>query len=106
MRPSRVGAPASVECDTMCDGVAVPYITKEMFPLLRGLVDDVVLVSEDDVAATVRRLAMRDKVVAEPSGALAVAAALATPAAARGVTVSIVTGGSIDAAKLASILTR
>ncbi len=101
----RAGRPESVDCDTICDGVAVPYITDEMFPLLRDLVDDAVLVSEDDVRAAVRRLAVRDKIVAEPSGALALAAALATPPAERGTTVCIVSGGSIDAATLAAILT-
>jgi len=101
----RAGKPETVQCDTICDGVAVPYITLEMFGLLRDLVDDIVLVSEDDVRAAVRRLALREKIVAEPSGALALAAALATPAAERGPTVCIVTGGSIDAATLAGILT-
>ena len=100
----RAGRPESVQCVTICDGVAVPYITDEMFPLLRDLVDDAVLVSEDDVRAAVRRLAVRDKIVAEPSGALALAAALATPPAERRTTVCIVSGGSIDAAALAEIL--
>ena len=85
--------------------MAVPYITLEMFGLLRDLVDDTVLVSEDDVRAAVRHLALREKIVAEPSGALALAAALATPDRERGPTVCIVTGGSIDAVKLAGILT-
>ncbi len=101
----QAGEPATVECDTICDGVAVPYITDEMFPLLRDLVDDTALVSEDDIRAAVRHLALREKIVAEPSGALSLAAALATPAAERGPTVCIVTGGSIDAGKLAEILT-
>ncbi len=101
----QAGKPVTVECDTICDGVAVPYITDEMFGLLRDLTDDTVLVSEDDVRATIRHLALREKIVAEPSGALSLAAALATPAAERGTTVCIVTGGSIDAVKLAEILT-
>ena len=102
------GRPATVECSphtTICDGVAVPYITQEMFPLLRDLVDDVVLVSDDAVKAAVRRLAVRNKMVAEPSGALALAAALATLGAHHGPAVCIVTGGSIDPAQLAAILT-
>ena len=90
----QVGRPVSVECDTICDGVAVPYITDEMFPLLRDLADDAVLVTEDAVRATVRRLAVGDRLVAEPSGALSLAAALATPPAERGTTVCLVTGGS------------
>ncbi len=98
------GRPVSVECDTICDGVAVPYITEEMFPLLRDLVDESVLVSDDAVKAAMRRLAFSNKLIAEPSGALAVAAALAIDEEKRGLSVCIVTGGSIDPRKLAAIL--
>ena len=100
----RAGHPVTVPCDTICDGVAVPYVTDEMFPLLRELVDDVVLVPEAEVRATIRRLAVRERIVAEGAGALALAAALAQPAAERGRTVCLVTGGNIDAADLAAIL--
>ncbi len=100
------GRPVSVECATICDGVAVPYITQEMFPLLRDLADETALVSEADVRRTVRRLAIDSKLVAEPSGALALAAALAMPVEKRGRSVCIVTGGSIDSEKLAAILTE
>ena len=100
----RAGRPVTVECRTLCDGVAVPYVTEEMFPLLRDLADDTVLVSEDEVRSAIRLLAAANHVVAEGAGALATAAALKTPSGARGVTVCLVTGGSIDAAKLAEIL--
>ncbi len=98
------GKPVRVDCKTICDGVAVPYITDEMFPLLMELVDDVVLVSEERVRAAVRKLALDDHVVAEGSGALAFAAALATPLAVRGKTLCPITGGCIDAGLLAEIL--
>ncbi|MEE9131485.1 MAG: pyridoxal-phosphate dependent enzyme [Phycisphaerales bacterium] len=98
------GRPVSVDCDTICDGVAVPYITEEMFPLLRDLVDDAVLVSDDAVKASMRRLATANKMITEPSGALALAAALAIGEEKRGLSVCIVTGGSIDPRKLAAIL--
>ncbi len=98
------GKPVSVQCDTICDGVAVPYMTDEMFPLLSDVVDEVRLVSETDVKATVKRLALGNKLIAEPSGALATAAALAMPPEDRGTAVCLVTGGSIDAHKLVSIL--
>ncbi len=98
------GRPISVECNTICDGVAVPYITEEMFPLLRDLVDAAVLVSDDAVKAAMRRLALGNKMIAEPSGALALAAALAIPDERRGLSVCIVTGGSIDPRKLVAIL--
>jgi len=98
------GQPVDVECDTMCDGVAVPYMTAEMFPLLSQLADDIVLVSESDVRAVIRRLALHNHVVAEGAGALAAAAALSEAPALRGRAVALVTGGSIDAGKLASVL--
>lgn len=100
----RRGEPASVECRTMCDGVAVPYITDEMFPLLREIVDGVVLVAEDAVKATIRRLALGNRLIVEGSAALPVAAALATPEKERGTSVCVVTGGSIDTATLLAIL--
>ena len=106
-RSLEAGRPMEVDCRTICDGVAVPYITAEMFPLLRELSSSVALVSEDLVKSAVKSLALWNKVVAEPSGALSVAAALAIPKAQRGQwgkTVALVTGGSIDAAKLAGIL--
>jgi threonine dehydratase len=99
------GRPMEVSCRTICDGVAVPYITEEMFPLLRDLVSDVRLVSEAKVKERVRELALWNKIVSEPSGALALAAALDLPSSERGRSVCIVTGGSLDATKLASILT-
>jgi threonine dehydratase len=98
------GAPVTVDCHTMCDGVAVPYITEEMYPLLREVVDDVVLVSEESVKTTIKRLALQDKLVVEGAGALSVAAALAMPKENRGKSICLLTGGSIDAAKLVGIL--
>jgi threonine dehydratase len=103
-RSLEAGRPVEVDCKTICDGVAVPYMTAEMFPLLREIASTVELVSEADVKASVRSLALRDKIVSEPSGALALAAALRLPESERGRTVCLVTGGSIDASKLASIL--
>jgi threonine dehydratase len=102
----RAGHPVMVECSTMCDGVAVPYVTEEMFPLLRELADDAVLVSEDDVRAAIRMLARANHVIAEGAGALATAAAWSTPLAHRGRSVAIVTGGSIDTPKLVEILSE
>lgn len=97
--------PMEVDCRTICDGVAVPYITAQMFPLVRELTSSVRLVSESKVKAAVRGLALYNKIVAEPSGALAIAAALEMPPAERGKTVCIVTGGGLDAHKLAHMLT-
>lgn len=92
----RLGQPASVECKTICDGVAVPYMTDEVFPLLRDLLDDVRLISEATVRETIRRLAHYNKIIVEGAGALAVAAAVSDAASNAGPSVAIVTGGSID----------
>jgi threonine dehydratase len=100
----KAGRPVNVPCQTLCDGVAVPYITDEMFPRLRALVDATRLVSEERVKAVIRALALDNKLVVEGSGALALAAALAEAPAERGRAVCIVTGGSIDPGKLAAIL--
>lgn len=100
----QTGQPVNVSCNTICDGVAVPYITNEMFPLLQNIVDQVMLVSDEAVRAAVKLLALGNRMVTEPSGALATAAALATPEQDRGKSVCLITGGSIDARKLVSIL--
>jgi threonine dehydratase len=99
------GKPMSVSCNTICDGVAVPLVVPEVFEILRDVIDDVVLVSDDDVKKMIKRLALRNKVVTEGAGALAATAALQTASVTRGKSVCIVSGGSIDAEFIASILT-
>jgi len=96
------GRAVAAECETACDGVAVPYMTEEVFAVVAPLVDDAVLVSEAEVRAAMRRLALEDKLVAEPSGALAPAAAWR--AQGRGPHVAIVSGGSVEASLLAGVL--
>lgn len=91
---------------SLCDGLGVPLVTDEMFPLLREVVDETAIVTESEVAAAIRRLALSDKLVVEGGGAASVAAALKTPLLERGRTVCILSGASIDAAKLARILTQ
>ncbi|MGD9183127.1 MAG: pyridoxal-phosphate dependent enzyme [Desulfobacterales bacterium] len=98
------GQPMTVECKTICDGVAVPYITDEMFPFLNELIDDVLLVSEDAVRAAIRSILWHNKMLAEPAGALALAAALQIPPEQRGTSVCLVTGGSIGFELMMEIL--
>ena len=89
---------------TICDGVAVPLITDEMYPLLRQVIDDVVLVSEKAVKIAMKHLMLRNKLIVEGAGALSVAAAVREPFEERGKAVCLVTGGSIDIDKLVAIL--
>ena len=91
-------------CATICDGTAVPVIVDEMYPLLREVVDDVVLVPEEAVKEAIRLVALKNKLIVEGSGALSVAAALSTPVDQRGKAVCILSGGSIDTKRLMEIL--
>ena len=100
----RLGRPVRVEMKpTLGDGVAAP-VTDVMLPLLMEVMDGMVLVSEDEIRAAVRRLALHNKLVVEGAGALSLAAALKTPPSERGATVCVLSGGSIDADKLADII--
>lgn len=55
------------------DGVAVKQIGKETFRLARKLVDEVVLVSSDEICAAIKDIFDDTRSIAEPAGALAVA---------------------------------
>jgi threonine dehydratase len=101
----KAGRPTWVDAkSTICDGTAVPFVVDEMYPLLRQVVDETVLVSEEEVRIAIKRLSLRNKLIVEGSGALSVAAALATPLEKRGKTVCIISGGSIDSDKLMEII--
>ncbi len=98
------GAPQRVEYRaSFVDGMGSPFILEDMWPLVRGLLDGSIVVSLEQVAAAIRLLAERHRVVAEGAGAAAVAAAL-TGRAGAGRIACVVSGGNIDPAKLATIL--
>ena len=95
------GRPVWVESrPTICEGAAVPVIVDEMFPLLRQVIDEVVVVSEDAARAAIRRLALDNKLVVEGAGAVSVAAALSMRRSQRGRSICILSGGSISAERL------
>ena len=101
----KAGAPVWVDAGpTLCDGLGVPLVTDEMWPLLRDTVDDTVTVSEDQVRDAIRNLALDNKLVVEGAGAAPLAAALATPVEERGLSVCVLSGGSIDGEVLAAIV--
>jgi threonine dehydratase len=104
-RSFRQGRPVWVESKpTICDGVAVPFTTDQLYPLLRDTVDGVAVVSEAQVRAAVRLLAAESRIVSEGAGALALAAALDEPREERGLSVCLVTGGNILRRELDEIL--
>ena len=89
---------------TICDGTAVPIIVDEMYPLLKNVIDQVVTVTDDEVKNAIRQLALKNKLVTEGSGAMSLAAALQMPETERGLSVCVLSGGSIDTEKLTTIL--
>ncbi len=90
------------------DGIGGKNVLREMWPLARDLLDGSIVVGAKEVAAAVRLLAVRNRVVAEGAGAVAVAAALGGRAggdtAVGSPVACVVSGGNLDAEKLAVIL--
>jgi threonine dehydratase len=98
------GEPRKIDyTPSFVDGIGAPFVLAEMWPLASRLLDDSLVMSLAGVAAAVRLLAERNRVIAEGAGATPVAAALAGRAG-RGKVVCVVSGGNIDAGKLAKIL--
>jgi threonine dehydratase len=99
------GEPRTVDYrPSFVDGIGSKTVFASMLSRAQELLDGTVVVSLDEVAEAVRLLATRAHVVAEGAGAAAVAAALSGRAG-DGRTACIVSGGSIDPATLASLLT-
>ncbi|MEV7758763.1 threonine ammonia-lyase [Microbacterium sp. NPDC089180] len=91
------GYPMQVETTpTIADGIAVARPGDLPFELIRQYVDEVVTVTEDDIARALLVLLERAKQVVEPAGAVGVAAILAGKVRASGPTVTILSGGNID----------
>jgi threonine dehydratase len=89
---------------TIVEGASTPVITHNMYPMLRGLIDQLILVSEKEVQSAMRRLALNDKLVTEGAGAAGLAAALKVPFSERGTSVCVVSGGSVDPTLLAKVI--
>ena len=98
------GAPAEIEFETsFVDGAGGRALLPTMWDRASGLVDAATAIPLDEVAAAMRALASRARVVAEGAGALALAAAIRGDAG-EGRVVCIVSGGNVDAAVLAAVL--
>jgi threonine dehydratase len=99
------GRPADADYRaSFVDGSGSKRVLDSMWPLVAPLVDDALAIPVAEVAATIRTLAERVRVIAEGAGALAPAAALSGRAG-RGKIVCVVSGGNVNLTKLADILT-
>nr|WP_026139534.1 threonine ammonia-lyase [Leucobacter salsicius] len=91
------GEPVTIQTlPTIADGIAVARPGIRNFDIVSKYVDQVVTVSDDDIARAIVMLLERAKLVVEPAGAAGVAAILAGKVSATGVTATVLSGGNID----------
>ncbi|MFF8819431.1 MULTISPECIES: threonine ammonia-lyase [Leucobacter] len=91
------GEPVTVKTSpTIADGIAVARPGSRNFEAVREYVDEIVTVSDDDIARAIVLLLERAKLVVEPAGASGVAAIIADKVQLTGPTSVILSGGNID----------
>ncbi|MDP4335094.1 threonine ammonia-lyase [Curtobacterium sp. A7_M15] len=101
------GEPVTVSTrPTIADGIAVARPGDLNFPIIRDLVDEIVTVSDDDVARSLLVLLERAKLVVEPAGAVGVAAIMSGAVRDTGRTVVLLSGGNIDPLMMERVITR
>lgn len=113
------GAPSMVESlqknsrirldsvSTIADGIAVKEPGINTFEMCQKYVDEIVTVSDDEVASAILTLIEQQKLVAEGAGAVSVAAAMYNKVPIKGKkVVCIVSGGNIDVTSLNRVITR
>ena len=100
-----VSFPAAQVSQTLADGLRTQSIGAINFEHIRAYVDDIVSVTEDEIREAMRALSANAKTLAEPSGAVAVAAFLfhAHELPNTKINVAVISGGNIDPALLAEL---
>ena len=99
------GEPVLIEPGSVADGLNAPFTGEGTLGVCRERVDEIVLVSEDEIAEGMRFLYTRAKLACEPAGAAGVAALLAGKiAASDGPVVVVISGGNADPQVVAGIL--
>lgn len=92
---------------TLAEGIAVKNVGSLTLPIVRALVDDILLVDEEHIERAVNAYLTLQKAMAEGAGAAGLAAMLAQPGRFAGKRVGLVLcGGNIDPRILASIMVR
>jgi len=95
-RSFKAGEPVTVEhWQTMCDALSSTRPGDVPFQHVKEFVDDIVLVSEEEIADAFRALLIRGKILAEPAGAVPVAAFLAGKIHSAGKIVAVISGGNL-----------
>ena len=101
----------NIEClesvSTIADGIAVKQPGEHTFELINKYVDDIALVTEDEIAGAILELIEKQKMIAEGAGAVSVAAAMFNKFPIQGKkVVSLVSGGNIDVTSLSRVIKR
>jgi threonine dehydratase len=101
------GAQLPMRGDTLAEGIAVKAPGRIPTEIVRRLVDEIMLVTEDQFERAVSMLISIEKTVVEGAGAAGLAAMLSAPERFAGKNVGLIlTGGNIDTRLIASVLTR
>jgi threonine dehydratase len=91
------GRPVALDrLSTMADGIAVRSVSDLTLAHVQAYVDDIVMVSEEEISRALLLLIERTKAVVEPAGAVGLAAVLAGKIPGTGTTLSILSGGNVD----------
>jgi threonine dehydratase len=103
---SLVEFPAEQVARTVADGLRVQRLGEAPFEHIRAFVDDIITVTEEEILEAMRRLALRVRLVAEPSGAVTFAAYLfhREELPAPRLTVAVISGGNVEPGLLARVL--
>ena len=100
----KAGSPQAVDYQpSFVDGIGSKTVFKNMLELAQELLDGSITASLEEIAAALRLMAERNRVIAEGAGAVALAVALSGKAG-QGRIACVVSGGNIDLPKLAKIL--
>lgn len=93
--------------NTFADGIAVKQPGPHTYEYVKKYVDEIVTVSDDEIAAAILRLMEKQKLVAEGAGAVSVAAVLFDKINMEGKNiVCVISGGNIDVNILNRVITR
>lgn len=100
------GAPQQISPNTVADGLAAPVVGTMTLDAVRRNVEDVVLVSDEDIIAALRDILAYTKLLVEPAAAAGVAALLSGKLQFdRGSRVAVViSGGNVDLERLKALL--
>ena len=92
---------------TIADGIAVKKPGEITYEMVKNYVDDIALVTEDEIAAAILALIEKQKMIAEGAGAVSVAAAMFHKFPIEGKkVVSLISGGNIDVTSLSRVIDR